>query len=71
VSLDLTDDHNRNDDSEAAAPPPNKTKRLGAILKRIVPPRNDECRTSQQLVQREMSWYKDLVDLEPPNIFQY
>ena len=29
VSLDLTDNHNRNDDSEAAAPLPKKTKGLG------------------------------------------
>ena len=40
-------------------------KGLDAILKRIVPPHNDEIQTPQQLVEKELFRYEDLADLEP------
>ena len=70
-SIVLTDGHNSNNESQAATaapqpPPPKKTKGLGAILKRIIPQHNDEFRrTPQQLIEKEMSRYEDLADLEP------
>ena len=49
VSSSVPLSYNHNSNSESPAPPPKKAKGLGAILKRIVPPHNDEIKTPQHL----------------------